>query len=385
MIRFIPLSTTLSFRGVDSSRLVALVSKSQYYCSSLVLRVKVIDKLMNILGIESSCDETAAGVVRNGNELLSNVISSQVDIHSRFGGIVPELASRQHVLQIDSVIGHALDEAKVDLESVSAIAVTEGPGLAGALMVGLNTGKSLAWARDIPLIGINHLEGHIYAAWLEYEDPAEKPGFPLMCLIASGGHTELILMTGHGHYTAVGRTRDDAAGEAFDKGARLLGLGFPGGPAIQNTAQGATEAEKFPRAWLGDTFDFSFSGLKTSLLHRTQKLSDDSFDETGRMKKSVVASQAAAYQESIADVLSEKAIRAAKKYKAKGILIGGGVAANSRLRELIDQRSPIPTLIPKNSLCTDNGAMIAAAALYHLENGERSSFDIDVNPNMSLA
>ena len=340
---------------------------------------------MNILGIESSCDETAAGVVQDGKKLLSNVISSQVDIHSRFGGIVPELASRQHVLQIDSVIEQALNEAKVDLGSLAAIAVTEGPGLAGALMVGINAGKSLAWARDLPLIGINHLEGHIYAAWLEYENPAKNPGFPLMCLIASGGHTELILMTGHGQYTAVGRTRDDAAGEAFDKGARLLGLGFPGGPAIQNTAQYATEAEKFPRAWLGESFDFSFSGLKTSLLHRTQQLPDNSFDYSGKMKTSVVASQAAAYQEAITDVLSEKAVRAAKKYKAKGILIGGGVAANSRLRELIDQRSPMPTLIPRNSLCTDNGAMIAAAALYHVKLGSTSSFDIDVNPNMSLA
>ena len=339
---------------------------------------------MNILGIESSCDETAAGVVTDGKSVLSNIISSQVDIHSRFGGIVPELASRQHVLQIDFVIQRALAEAKVDLGSIEAIAVTQGPGLAGALMVGINAAKSLAWARNLPLVGINHLEGHIYGSWLEYEDPSQNPGFPLMCLIASGGHTELILMSGHGNYTVIGRTRDDAAGEAFDKGARLLGLGFPGGPAIQKMAETADEGSKFPRAWLGNSFDFSFSGLKTSLLHRTQQFRGDSLDNTGQVKQSVIASQAAAYQEAIADVLSQKAAKAAKAYKARGLLLGGGVAANSRLRDLINLRSPVPTLIPKNSLCTDNGAMIAAAAYQNLRSGMRSSFDLDVNPNMFL-
>ena len=334
---------------------------------------------MTILGIETSCDETAAAICQN-RKILSNTVSQQI-VHVEFGGVVPEIASREHEILLNTIVHHTLGESNIHLRELDAISVTQGPGLAGTLLTGISFAKGLGIGLNIPVIPVNHLEGHIFANFLS--DPTLD--YPFVCLLVSGGHTQLWNIKGMEQYELLGETRDDAAGEAFDKGARLLGLGFPGGPAIQNTAQYATEAEKFPRAWLGESFDFSFSGLKTSLLHRTQQLPDNSFDYSGRMKTSVVASQAAAYQEAITDVLSEKAVRAAKKYKAKGILIGGGVAANSRLRELIDQRSPMPTLIPRNSLCTDNGAMIAAAALYHVKLGSTSSFDIDVNPNMSLA
>ena len=231
---------------------------------------------VKILGIETSCDETAVAVVQNGRRVLSNTIASQVDIHSRYGGVVPEMASRQHVLEIVPAISRATEEAGIGLDELDAVGVTHGPGLAGSLLVGVNVAKSLSLSLGIPFLGINHLEGHIYAAWLDSSldtsrgSPESEPGFPLVCLIASGGHTDLALMEGHGRYRLLGRTRDDAAGEAFDKGARVLGLGFPGGPEIQQVSGGARGTERLPRAWLKDTHDFSFSGVKTALLHMAQ-------------------------------------------------------------------------------------------------------------------
>ena len=226
---------------------------------------------MRILGIETSCDETSAAVVEDGRRVLSNVIASQIDIHARYGGIVPEVASRQHILSLVPTIQQALQEADVKLEDLDGVAVTYGPGLAGSLMVGVNAAKAVALAEGLPLVGINHLEAHIYAAWLMEEDPEESPGFPLMCLIASGGHTDLVLMEGHGRFTLLGRTRDDAAGEAFDKVARILGLGFPGGPAIQKVSAQGKGSHPFPRPMLRDTLDFSFSGLKTAVLRRPKR------------------------------------------------------------------------------------------------------------------
>ena len=225
---------------------------------------------LKILGIETSCDETAAGVVEDGRVLRSNIISSQAELHSRYGGVVPEVASRQHVRDLTPVLDQAVNSCGLGLEDVDAVAVTYGPGLAGALITGLNAAKAIAYALGKPLIGVNHLEAHIYASWLTPANPAEDPGFPLACLVASGGHTDLLLMEGHGDYRLVGRTRDDAAGEAFDKAARILGLGFPGGPEIQRVSGGATGEVSLPRAWMRDTHDFSFSGLKTALLHMAQ-------------------------------------------------------------------------------------------------------------------
>ena len=225
---------------------------------------------MKILGIETSCDETAVGVVEDGRRLRANVIASQVQLHSDYGGVVPELASRQHIRDILPVIERALADSGMTLEETEAVAVTHGPGLAGSLITGLNTAKAIAFGLDMPLIGVNHLEGHIYASWLTQHLPQEDPGFPLACLVASGGHTDLLLMEDHGVYKLVGRTRDDAAGEAFDKAARILGLGFPGGPEIQRVSEGASDEEHLPRAWMRNSWDFSFSGLKTALLHLAQ-------------------------------------------------------------------------------------------------------------------
>ncbi|HCH35513.1 MAG TPA: tRNA (adenosine(37)-N6)-threonylcarbamoyltransferase complex transferase subunit TsaD [Dehalococcoidia bacterium] len=338
---------------------------------------------MLILGIESSCDETAAAVVENGHKALSDVISSQVEIHARYGGIVPEVASRQHLLEISPVIQKALDQAEITLDDIDAVAVTRGPGLIGALMVGINMAKSIAYSRDLPLIGIHHLEGHTYAAWLEYSDPAIDPGFPLIVLIASGAHTDLILMEGHGKYEFLGRTRDDASGEAFDKAARVLNLGFPGGPAIQKISENVVPTFKFPRAWLKGSYDFSFSGLKTAVLHKAQDsliypYSEDTYD----LQK--VSEIAAAFQESVVDVISYKAAEAVAKYHAKGLILGGGVSANTPLRIACKERSSAPVLIPSPKLCTDNGSMIATVAYYRLMNGETHDLDMDANPNLSL-
>ena len=339
---------------------------------------------IKILGIETSCDETAAGVVEDGRKLLSNVISSQADLHSPHGGVVPEVASRQHVRDLVPVLEQAAADSGLGLEDMDAIAVTYGPGLAGSLITGVNSAKAIAYSLGIPLIGVNHLEGHIYASWLAKADVEDDPGFPLACLVASGGHTDLLLMEGHGSYKLVGRTRDDAAGEAFDKAARILGLGFPGGPEIQRVSEGATGEELLPRAWMKDTLDFSFSGIKTALLHMAQDRGIYPSPEDGVDQARLVRELAAAFQESVVDVVSAKLVEMAAKYKVKGLVLGGGVTANARLREEIVKRSPLPVIIPPPILCTDNGAMIAACGYFQYQRGEETGMDIDVDPGLPL-
>jgi N6-L-threonylcarbamoyladenine synthase len=337
---------------------------------------------MKILGIETSCDETAAAVVQDGREIHSNVIASQVDIHSRYGGIVPEVASRQHLLTITPIVGEAMSQARVQWHDLDAVAVTCGPGLAGTLLVGVNIAKAIALVHHLPLIGINHLEGHIYANWLE----GDTPQFPALCLIVSGGHSDLLLMRGHGDYQPLGRTRDDAAGEAFDKVARILDLGYPGGPAIEKASHKGTSVHHLlPRAWLKGSDDFSFSGLKTAVLRlvtgeeASQQRGISRTD--GEFKKADIA---ASFQEAVVDVLVAKTIAAAKRLEASNILLCGGVAANSALRDGLTKRSPVPTFIPSSVLCTDNAAMIAACAYFHLSSGERSDWHLDVTPNLRL-
>jgi N6-L-threonylcarbamoyladenine synthase len=327
---------------------------------------------MLVLGIETSCDETAAAVVRDGRRLLSSVVSSQVELHAVYGGVVPELASRQHVEAIIPVLDEALARAGCSLGNIDAVAVTTGPGLAGALLVGANAAKAIAYARDLPLLAVNHLEGHIYAAWLE-EGP--EPRFPVLCLIVSGGHTDLVLMTGHGRYRRLGETADDAAGEAFDKVARLLGLGFPGGPAIERLAAGARPAPRLPRARLARPYDFSFSGLKTKVLRLVR-------GEEGPAPPP--PELAAAFQEAVVDALVTKAIAAARDHAAREIILVGGVAANGALRAALAERSPVRVRIPLPALCTDNGAMIAACGWWRLRAGEAAPLDADVQPGLRI-
>ncbi|UCG10095.1 MAG: tRNA (adenosine(37)-N6)-threonylcarbamoyltransferase complex transferase subunit TsaD [Dehalococcoidia bacterium] len=324
---------------------------------------------MQILGIETSCDETAAAVVADGAKIRANQIASQVELHARYGGIVPEVASRQHLLTIIPVIEKAMAEAKASLSDLDGIAVTMGPGLAGSLLVGVNMAKAVAAAHDLPISGVNHLEGHIYANWLT----DQTINFPVVCLIVSGGHSDLVLMKGHGDYVVLGRTRDDAAGEAFDKAARILGLGYPGGPAIEQAAGKSTASIDLPRAWLKGTNDFSFSGLKTALLRRA---------EAGQI--SSVADAAAGFQEAVIDVLVTKTVAAARELGVKQILLAGGVASNKRLRQRLVDSSPLPVLIPPPILCTDNAAMIAACGYYRLKAGRADSLDLDVIPSLKL-
>ncbi len=344
--------------------------------------------VLKILGIETSCDETAAGVVEDGRALRSNVISSQAELHSRYGGVVPEVASRQHVRDLTPVLERAVESCGLGLEDVDVVAVTYGPGLAGSLLTGLNAAKAIAYTLGKPLIGVNHLEAHIYASWLTPANPAEDPGFPLACLVASGGHTDLLLMEGHGNYRLVGRTRDDAAGEAFDKAARILGLGFPGGPEIQRVANGALGEFSLPRAWMRDTHDFSFSGLKTALLHQAQDrgvyLADSEETPQDDATAAVIRELASAFQESVVDVISAKLVDMARRYGVKGLVLGGGVIANARLREEILRRSPLPVIIPPPILCTDNGAMVAACAYYQHLRGEQWPMALDVDPGLPL-
>ena len=329
---------------------------------------------MKILGIETSCDETAAAVVENGTRTLSDVVASQIEIHARYGGIVPEVASRQHVLSIVPVIEKAITEAKTSWQDLDGMAVTFGPGLAGSLLVGVNVAKAIALSKNLPFTGVNHLEAHIYANWLNKE---KTPSFPFLCLIISGGHSELVLMKGHGQFEKLGRTRDDAAGEAFDKAARILGLGYPGGPIIEKEATSGKPCLHFPRAWLKGSHDFSFSGLKTALWHFVQKnqvLGNSSF----------VANVAASFQEAVIDVLVTKTINAAEELQVKQILLSGGVASNKSLTQRFLDSSPIAVSVPPPHLCTDNAAMVAACGYYHFQNGNFSSYDLDVVPSLSL-
>ena len=339
---------------------------------------------MRIMGIETSCDETAISVVVDGRRVLSNVIASQVELHARYGGVVPEVASRQHVLELVPTVEAGLGRADLTLSDIDAVAVTHGPGLAGALLVGVNAAKALALGAGLPLIGINHLEGHIYANWLEDADPEADPGFPLLCLIASGGHTDLILMEDHGRYSLIGRTRDDAAGEAFDKAARILGLGFPGGPEVQRASQGAAGEETLPRAWLRGSHDFSFSGLKTALLHKAREKGLYPPPEDSGLDPHLVREMAAAFQLSVADVMTTKTLNAARKHNVRGIMLGGGVAANSMLRSLLREKSHLPLFIPSPVLCTDNGAMIAACGYFQQDRVGGSGWDLDVDPGLKL-
>ena len=341
---------------------------------------------MIILGIETSCDETAAAVIEDGRLVRSNIVASQVEMHARYGGIVPEIASRQHMKAIIPVVEDALHQAGVRLQGLDGVAVTHGPGLAGSLLVGVNAAKGLAVTHDLPFIGVNHLEGHIYATWLEEGvDPAATPGFPLMCLIASGGHTDLILMRGHGDYELVARTRDDAAGEAFDKAARVLGLPFPGGPEIQRAAESGTGAEpKLPRPSIKGSLDFSFSGLKTAVLRRAEEKGIYPPPADGEPDPQQVAEVSEAFQDAMVDCMVTRTVQAAKRYKVRGIVLGGGVAANSCLRQRMSEGSPVQVMVPAPELCTDNAAMIGAAAFYSLRLAAARSWDLDVVPNLRL-
>lgn len=438
---------------------------------------------MNILAIETSCDETSVAIVRDGRQIMANAIASQIPLHQRYGGVVPELASRQHVVTIIPVLEEALNRTGLGWVNIDAIAVTRGPGLSPALLVGVNAAKAIAFARQKPLVAVNHIEGHIYSNWLISEEaakegrPPTEPRFPVVCLIVSGGHTELILMTGHGQYRLLGKTIDDAAGEAFDKAARILGLGYPGGPAIQKAAEGGDPARyNFPRAWLKGTLDFSFSGVKTALLRRVeeygvsatkpapwQKTEDASpVPEQGsalldqhqaeqssstyeRPVRAVpkaaslagraaevssftlepaedvkfkvqpppharaahvsytpptpppptpeesrpeptsrtlpVADLAASFQAAVVDILVEKTAQAAAEAGAREVLVAGGVAANAALRARLAERLDVPFRYPPLVLCTDNAAMIAAAAYYRYADSRQYDFTMDIEPN----
>ncbi len=391
---------------------------------------------MLILGIESSCDETGAAIIKDGRYLLSNVVASQAEIHDRYGGVVPEVASRQQLTTIIPVIEMALEQAGCGWENIDAIAATYGPGLAGSLLVGLTVGKAIAMAYNLPFLGVNHLEAHIYANWLrgqtgaasketedtDWEYQKGDPIFPLICLIISGAHSELVLVRGHGQYELLGRTRDDAAGEAFDKVARILGLSYPGGPAIQKAAQHAQEeleqqgklttqalnAYRLPRSWLRGTYDFSFSGLKTAVLHLAEGAAGErnvhhtrSSGNAGKQvsqytRMGVQAAQrgganvellAASFQEAVVDVLAVKTRLAAQEYHVKQVVLAGGVAANVSLRARLERElRPLNIRLkyPGIEFCTDNAAMIASAAFFHLLRGEQHGLDLDVEPGLSL-
>ncbi len=426
---------------------------------------------MNILAIETSCDETSVAIVRDGRHILANAIASQIPLHQKYGGVVPELASRQHVLTIIPVLEEALTRANLTWVNIDAIAVTRGPGLSPALLVGLNAAKGIAFARHKPLIAVNHIEGHVYSNWLipEADEAAgirrAEPLLPALCLVVSGGHTELILMSGHGQYKLLGKTVDDAAGEAFDKAARILGLGYPGGPAIQKAAEGGNpDGFSFPRSTLKGTYDFSFSGLKTALLRKVQeygvaaskplpwqrnpetpqadlnsqepsaetqenkgeeytaprpgsvlthKSSDfssytieppqseptatpppqahvahlgepeQSHHNTGVLRDAELPASdlAASFQAAVVDALIGKTLAAAAEYRVREVLVAGGVAANSLLREKLDECLTIPFRFPPLALCTDNAAMIAAAAYYRYADSVQHDFSLDIEPN----
>lgn len=343
-----------------------------------------------ILGIESSCDETAAAVVLDGRTIVSNIIATQIDLHARYGGVFPELASRAHVEAISAVVDQAIADAGIGYDKLDAIAVTRGPGLVGSLLVGVNYAKGLALATGKPLLGINHLEGHVYSLWLS--EPRREIVFPVLVLIVSGGHTELLLMKNHGEYERLGGTLDDAAGEAFDKVGRVLGLPFPGGPNIERAAQmGNATAYNFPRSKRDESYDFSFSGLKTAVMREVTvpQVGPDG-KKRGPEKNPKIRSDisvndvAASFQDALVGVLVEKTVRAAKEHNVTEILLAGGVSANSALRHRLRAESSLPVRYPPLNLCTDNGAMIGAAAYFRFEAGLRSDLDMDVKPMWPL-
>jgi tRNA N6-adenosine threonylcarbamoyltransferase len=349
-----------------------------------------------VLAIESSCDETAVAVVADGRRIVASVVASQVALHAVTGGIVPEVAARAHLRWTIPVLEEARSRAGLaDWHSLDAVAVTEGPGLAGSLLVGITMAKTLAWLEDLPLVPVNHLEGHIYAAWLLDPDEEERPApeFPLVALVVSGGHTFLVEMADHLTYRLLGQTVDDAAGEAFDKVGRLLGLPYPGGPAIQKIAADAgPHGRRFPRAWLRDTFDFSFSGLKTAARRAvSEELGPDGGPgepDGSALPAQAVAELADAFQESVVDVLATKTLRAAELTNARTVLLGGGVAANSALRARIAAGAAalgVPLVVPRPGLCTDNAAMIGAAGWFRLGAGARAGPRLDARPSLKLA
>ena len=344
---------------------------------------------VRILGIETSCDETAAAVVENGRIICTSLVASQVDIHAQFGGVFPEVASRQHIRTIYPIVDAALQQAHLDLSDIDAIAVTRGPGLPGSLVIGVNLAKGLALGSGLPLIGINHLEAHIYSAWLHWPplvngasqgvELQPEPCFPLMALIVSGGHSELVLMKDHLTYQRLGGTLDDAAGEAFDKVARLIGLEYPGGPAIQRASQeGNPQAFAFPRAWLEGSWNFSFSGLKTAVMREVRLMQERGIELP-------VADLAASFQAAVIDVLAGKTIRAAESLEAAEILVAGGVSSNQALRQAIHNKAFCPVHVPPLELCTDNAAMAAAAGYYRYLHWQRDGLDMDVLPNWPLS
>jgi N6-L-threonylcarbamoyladenine synthase len=335
------------------------------------------------LGIETSCDDTGAAVVADGRRILSNVLLSQNELHARYGGVFPEMASRSHVETIEPTIRRALEEAHLSVGELDAVAVTRGPGLAGSLVVGVNAAKGLALAANLPFLGIHHLEAHIYSLWLGRE---EEDSFPVLCLIVSGGHTDLYLMDGHGRYRRLGRTLDDAAGEAFDKVARLLGLPYPGGPAIEEAARGGDpDAIHFPRAWLENTWDFSFSGLKTAVLREVRRRQPDLKAGVDAPEPGLpVPNLAASFQAAVVDVLTQKTVRAARELAAKEILVAGGVSANQELRAALQKTAPCPVRTPPLELCTDNAAMVAAAGHFRFQAGQRTPLNVDVAPDWEL-
>ncbi|WP_274308341.1 tRNA (adenosine(37)-N6)-threonylcarbamoyltransferase complex transferase subunit TsaD [Solibacillus daqui] len=329
-----------------------------------------------ILAIETSCDETAAAIIKNGTEIISNVVSSQIESHKRFGGVVPEIASRHHVEQMTIVLEEALKQAEMVPKELTAVAVTEGPGLVGALLIGINAAKAFAFVNGLPLIGTHHIAGHIYANNLV--QPME---FPLLALVVSGGHTELVFMREHGSFEVIGETRDDAAGEAYDKVARVLNMPYPGGPHIDRLAHEATEAVKFPRVWLEEgSYDFSFSGLKSAVINYKHNM-----DQRG---EEIIPEQVAkGFQDSVVEVLTAKTVRAAREFGVKQVIAAGGVSANKGLRSALEtafEQEGIPFFVPPLKLCTDNAAMIGAAAYQMYEAGVRGNLAMNGRPGMEL-
>jgi N6-L-threonylcarbamoyladenine synthase len=330
-----------------------------------------------IMGIETSCDETAVAIIKNGREIASNVIASQIESHKRFGGVVPEIASRHHVEQITIVIEEAMNQANLSFEELDAIAVTAGPGLVGALLIGVNAAKALAFSHNLPLVPVHHIAGHIYANRLVTEFT-----FPLLALVVSGGHTELVYMKEHGHFEVIGETRDDAAGEAYDKVARTLNMPYPGGPHIDRLAQSGSAILDLPRAWLEEgSYDFSFSGLKSAVINRVHN---------AEQRGEVIAPEdlAASFQESVIEVLVKKTERAVVEYNVNQVLLAGGVAANKGLRRALEssfaEKPEIELVIPPLALCTDNAAMIAAAGSIMFEKGVRADLSLNANPGLAI-